>query len=150
MKMYSGEKYKENAARCVSNPENPNRKEADGLNENRIGMNVGTTGKENFFTKIYLKGNSQMATSENQTETNAVETEVDKNVETETQFAEGVIEEPRNNEEMHLKYIKHSPSLVDVYLAVSDDNGQLLDDRELEGSVTTFIEHTNQSRSAMC
>ena len=140
MKMYSGQKNKAYAARCVSNPENPNRKEADGLNENRTEGNVAKIGKEDFFTTLYSKGIKKMTTSENQTETNAVETEIDENVATETQFAEGVIEEPRNNEEMHLKYIKHSPSLVDVYLAVSDDNGQLMDDQELEGSVTTFIE----------
>lgn len=140
MKINSGQKNKADAARCVSNPENPNRKEADGLNENRTEMNVGTTDKENFLNALNSKGIKKMATSENQTETNAVETEVDGNVATETQFAEGVNEEPRNEEEMHLKYIKHSPSLVDVYLAVSDDDGQLMDDRELEGSVASFIE----------
>jgi hypothetical protein len=140
MKMYSGEKNKENAASCASKPENPNRKEVNGLNENRTERYVAKIGKEDFFTKLYSKGISQMNTSENQSEKNAVETEVDENVETETQFAEGVIEEPRNEEEMHLKYIKHSPSLVDVYLAVSDDEGKLLDDEELNVSVTTFIE----------
>jgi hypothetical protein len=140
MKMYSGQKNKADAARCVSNPENLNRKEVNGLNENRTERYVAKIGKEDFFTKLYSKGISQMNTSENQSEKNAVETEVDENVETETQFAEGVIEEPRNEEEMHLKYIKHSPSLVDVYLAVSDDEGKLLDDEELNVSVTTFIE----------
>jgi hypothetical protein len=140
MKMYSGEKNKENAASCASKPENPNRKEVNGLNEDRTERYVAKIGKEDFFTKLYSKGISQMNTSENQSEKNAVETEVDENVETETQFAEGVIEEPRNEEEMHLKYIKHSPSLVDVYLAVSDDEGKLLDDEELNVSVTTFIE----------
>jgi len=56
----------------------------------------------------------------------------------ENQLPEGVDEEPRNEEEMHLGYIKHSAALVDVYLAVSDDDGKLLDD-PIEAEVTSFI-----------
>ena len=56
MKINSGEKNKENAARCVSNPENPNRKEDDGLNENRTEMNVAKIGKENFLNVLNSKG----------------------------------------------------------------------------------------------
>ena len=40
---------------------------------------------------------------------------------------------------MHLKHIKHSPPLVDVYLRVSDDEGNLLEDPELEKQVVGFI-----------
>jgi hypothetical protein len=54
-------------------------------------------------------------------------------------FPENVTEEPRNDEEMHLKYIKHSPAMVDVYLAVSDDDGALLDDRDIERKVILAI-----------
>ncbi len=37
-----------------------------------------------------------------------------------------VTEAPQNAEHMHLKYISNSPALVDVYLSVSDDQGQFL------------------------
>jgi hypothetical protein len=58
---------------------------------------------------------------------------------TKTQLPEGVTEEPRNEEEMHMKYIKDSPLLVDVYLSVSNDNGCLLGDEKLEETVKSFI-----------
>ena len=48
-------------------------------------------------------------------------------------------EEPRNEEEMHMKYIKHSPLLTDVYLPVSDDKGYLLGDEKLEEDMKSFI-----------
>ena len=52
---------------------------------------------------------------------------------------EEVTEEPQAEEHMHLKHIKHSPPLVDVYLRVSDDEGNLLEDAELEKQVVGFI-----------
>jgi hypothetical protein len=52
---------------------------------------------------------------------------------------EGVTAEPRNEEEMHMDYIKHSPLLVDVYLPVSDDKGYLLGDEKLEEDMKSFI-----------
>ena len=48
---------------------------------------------------------------------------------------EGVVDEPRTEEEMHLKNIKHDPNLVKAYLSVSDDYGELLGDKELEAAV---------------
>ena len=88
-----------------------------------------------------------MTTQESNTTTAAVETEASNNESTETtdsgatetQYPEGVIEEPRNDEEMHLKFIKHSPSVVYDYLAVSNDGGEFLNDTQLEESVTAFI-----------
>ena len=52
---------------------------------------------------------------------------------------ETVTEEPQDAEHMHLQHIIHSPALVDVYLAVSDDNGYLLGDDKLEKDVKFFI-----------
>jgi hypothetical protein len=57
---------------------------------------------------------------------------------------EGVTEEPRNDEEMDLGLIKDSSSLIEVYLAVSDDEGELLGDKVLEKEVTDFIEQYQQ------
>jgi hypothetical protein len=51
-----------------------------------------------------------------------------------------VTPEPQDGEHMHLKHIMHSPALVDVYLAVSDDDGKLLGDKRLEKRVIAFIE----------
>ena len=76
---------------------------------------------------------------EQPTETNQVADGNSNNSTTENQLPEGVTVEPRNQEEMHMKYIMHSPPLVDVYLAVSDDNGYLLGDEKLEEDVKTFI-----------
>lgn len=53
---------------------------------------------------------------------------------------EGVTLTPRNAEEMHLDLIKHSPSLVEVYLAVSDDKGELQGDISLEEEAKGFCE----------
>ena len=50
-----------------------------------------------------------------------------------------VTPEPQDGEHMHLKHIMHSPALVDVYLAVSDDDGKLLGDKRLEKRVIAFI-----------
>ena len=55
-------------------------------------------------------------------------------------LSKDVTEEPQDKEHMHLKHIKHSPALVDVYLAVSDDKGGLLGDEDLEQKVKTFVE----------
>ena len=52
----------------------------------------------------------------------------------------GVTPEPQDAEHMHLKYIKCSPALVDVYLTVSDDQGQSLGDTDLETQVKAFID----------
>jgi len=48
---------------------------------------------------------------------------------------EDVTDEPRNDEEMHLKNIKHDPALIRTYLKVSDDYGELLGDKDLEAEV---------------
>ena len=52
-----------------------------------------------------------------------------------SQLPEGVVDEPRNDEEMHLKNIKHDPNLVKAYLSVSDDYGELLGDVDIEAEV---------------
>jgi hypothetical protein len=57
-----------------------------------------------------------------------------------TELPTDVTEEPRNEEEMHLKYIKNSPALVDVYLKVSDDEGQMHGEPDLEAQVKAFID----------
>lgn len=51
-----------------------------------------------------------------------------------------VTSEPQHKEHMHLKYIEHSPALVDVYLAVSDDDGSAHGDKPLEAAVIKFTE----------
>ena len=115
MKINSGQKNKADAARCVFYPGNPNRKEADGSNKSRTEVNAATTGK-NSFSKLFLKGIFKMKTKEDYVQDNTVETEA-ADIEstetvnddaTETQLPEGVTEEPRTDEEMHLKFIKHS------------------------------------------
>lgn len=60
---------------------------------------------------------------------------------------EGVTDEPQTEEHMHLKHIKHSPSLVEVYLPVSDDEGGLLGDTELEKQIIGFIERYQQTEA---
>ena len=60
---------------------------------------------------------------------------------------ESVTEEPQAEEHMHLKHIKHSPSLVEVYLPVSDDEGDLLADVELEKQVIGFIDQYRQTEA---
>ena len=52
----------------------------------------------------------------------------------------GVTPEPQHEEHMHLKLIAHSPAVVDVYLPVSDDEGHLLGDMELETQVKSFCD----------
>jgi hypothetical protein len=58
---------------------------------------------------------------------------------------DSVTEEPQAEEHMHLKHIIHSPSLVEVYLGVSDDEGNLLENVELERQVIGFIEQYLQT-----
>jgi len=53
---------------------------------------------------------------------------------------EGVTPEPRSEEEMHLELIKHSPVLTQAYLAVSDDEGHLLGNQNLETRIKVFCE----------
>jgi len=53
---------------------------------------------------------------------------------------ENVTPEPQEEEHMHLKYLAHSPSSVMAYLPVSDDQGQLLGDIELERQVKEFCD----------
>ena len=74
--------------------------------------------------------------------TKKIETEKAKDA---NPLPEGVTEEPQNEEHMHLKHIKHSPSLVEVYLSVSDDGGNLLEDIDLEKQVVDFIESYQQT-----
>jgi hypothetical protein len=50
-----------------------------------------------------------------------------------------VTDEPQHEEHMHLKHIAHSPALIDIYLAVSDDDGNFLGDSKLEEEVKSFI-----------
>ena len=56
----------------------------------------------------------------------------------ETNLPDGVTLAPRNQEEMHLGLIKDKASLVKAYLAVSDDQGELLGDMDLESKVIHF------------
>lgn len=58
-----------------------------------------------------------------------------------------VTPEPQAEEHMHLKHIIHSPSLVEVYLPVSDDEGNLLSDVELEKQVIGFIDQYRQAEA---
>jgi hypothetical protein len=51
-----------------------------------------------------------------------------------------VTPEPQHKEHMHLKYIEYSPALVEVYLAVSDDDGSAHGNKPLEEAVIKFTE----------
>ena len=53
---------------------------------------------------------------------------------------EGVTPEPQEEEHMHLKHISDSSSLVRAYLPVSDDQGQLIGDLDLERQVKEFCD----------
>jgi len=53
---------------------------------------------------------------------------------------EGVTPEPQDEEHMHLKLIADNKALVKFYLPVSDDDGQLLGDMELESQVKAFCD----------
>jgi hypothetical protein len=55
-------------------------------------------------------------------------------------LAKGVTPEPQHEEHMHLKLIEHSPDIVDVYLPVSDDEGHLLGDMEMENQIKSFCD----------
>ena len=64
-----------------------------------------------------------------------------KGAKKENQAKAGVVTpEPQHKEHMHLKYIEHSPALVDVYLAVSDDEGSAHGNKPLEEAVIKFTE----------
>jgi hypothetical protein len=64
-----------------------------------------------------------------------IDNEQNENVMDVENLPEGVTEEPRNDEEMHLKNIKHDAALIRTYLKVSDDYGELLGDKDLEAEV---------------
>lgn len=51
---------------------------------------------------------------------------------------ENVTPEPRNDEELHLDIFKDNPEGILTYLPVSDDNGEVLGDTELEQQVKAF------------
>jgi len=48
--------------------------------------------------------------------------------------------DPQHKEHMDLRLIQDSPSMVEVYMPVSDDAGEQLRDRELEKKVTEYCE----------
>jgi hypothetical protein len=56
------------------------------------------------------------------------------------ELPENVTIEPQEEEHMHLKHISDSSSLVRAYLPVSDDQGQLLGDLDLERQVKEFCD----------
>jgi len=56
------------------------------------------------------------------------------------ELPENVTPEPQEEEHMHLKHISDSSSLVRAYLPVSDDQGQLLGDLDLERQVKEFCD----------
>ncbi len=58
----------------------------------------------------------------------------------ETTLPEGVTAEPQDDEHMHLGLIQDAPSLIDVYLAVSDDAGQMHGAIDLEEEVRIFCD----------
>jgi hypothetical protein len=74
------------------------------------------------------------------TENDLAGTDDTENISLEKQVAlpEGVTTEPRNEEEMDITTIKHSETLLDVYLNVSDDNGQMHGNLELEKEIMQF------------
>ena len=59
---------------------------------------------------------------------------------TENQLPEGVTEEPRNKEEMHMGLIREWPNAIKVYLKVSDDAGEVLGNKVLERQVKAFCD----------
>jgi hypothetical protein len=59
---------------------------------------------------------------------------------TETQLPQNVVEPPRNAEEMHLKHLRQWPNAVNVYLKVSDDEGEVLGNKVLERKVKAFCD----------
>lgn len=59
---------------------------------------------------------------------------------------EGVTEEPRNDEEMHLGPIKNNPVQVNAYLPVSDDAGEMLGNKDLEKEVIDCCERLRTLR----
>ena len=65
---------------------------------------------------------------------------------TDAKLPDGVESDPRNEEEMDITPIENSETLLDVYLNVSDDYGQMHGDTELEKAVMEFnIRHKDLS-----
>ncbi len=60
--------------------------------------------------------------------------------ESKPKLPKGVTEAPRSAEEMHLKHIRNWPNAVEVYLQVSDDEGEVLGSKVLEKKVKQFCD----------
>ena len=56
--------------------------------------------------------------------------------------------EPRNEEEMHLRHIGHSPSLIEIYAPVSDDKGEFVGDTGAESEVINFINRIVKAKAS--
>ena len=74
------------------------------------------------------------------TTTASNETETIKDATINSQLPENVTEEPRNDEEMHLKHLRQCSDAVKVYLQVSDDDGEVLRDKVLERHAKKFCD----------
>lgn len=70
----------------------------------------------------------------------STEVENGNNGKAEFSLPEGVTEAPRNNEEINMGSFKDNPKVVQVYLGVSDDKGELLGNTDLEQQVKEFCE----------
>jgi len=78
------------------------------------------------------------------------ETEPGEANQDEANLPDGVTLAPRHPEEMHLDLIKDKASLIETYLAVSDDQGELLADIDLEKKVKDFCElHKNVAKEKL-
>jgi len=64
----------------------------------------------------------------------------EKPAQPEASLPENVTTEPQDDEHMHLGRIQNSPSLIDAYIKVSDDNGELLEDTSLVAEVKSFYD----------
>jgi hypothetical protein len=100
------------------------KKDKNGIEKNSVKEK--SSSKKNINNNS-LKGEAEMS---NKKENNKVENGVTEG-KNQNALREGVTPEPQDQEHMHLKYIQHSPDMVDVYLAVSDDKGDLLKDQNL-------------------
>lgn len=65
-----------------------------------------------------------------------------------TNLPEGVTEAPRSAEEMNLKHIRNWPNAVNVYLQVSDDEGEVLGSKVLERKVKQFCNQYANPKAA--
>jgi hypothetical protein len=140
MKMYSGQKAY--AAHCAQH-RRPNRKEAaDKKSEDAVNRQIGRK-----FHQHNVKRKKEMSNSKNQNDVKVKETEMKKTTNSKQEIRDGVKREPSNEEELHLKYIEHSPALLDVYLAVSDDKGEFFGDVDLESEVINFINEYHNKES---